>query len=661
MITLYISTTTLNFNNILSSESISPKAFYERREFGYRRWAAIEENGIENATILYDKLPSFSRPDNGLEDHPLVVQVVLNENQVKTIGNGVFYCDKTIYLDPWHTKFIFQSERDKGTTLSMSDSSSETKLLHLYRNQLEVRIGQSKYDVPKNSDIILNKREITNDFSFNRIKGLLYGYYIGANMSLSKDDVEEIVEMRELQDILSSIQSSDDHVPSSFQKERLHQLLRLAVNLYDNDIRNGKMLDLAEASVSWSEKTAAQNKKLLLPESNEIEISEGQLSSVKTINDCKEKELFKAWTEYLFSFDSNKYNGKISTIKKELSDELTVIAKGVYGDDWEGSHAKRFLNNLRRHIRGEEFDEQWDNGLLSSIAAVLTHGDDWHKLLSFMQSKGMYDYRLAFALFGILNGFANLTRDFTDFLFRSNANYVENIYTHIYKQIFGKQLSVSYNHPQTGKESLTDDDKINHIRKTVEMIGRKLNLRKQQKDSLKKALDENGNNENPRTFIKNLKNKPGWSKGKNLNAIEEAIGGKGSNSNGGERNQPTFWDNPSQEQNEKGQKTSSILTDELWKKETADFINDNGARTQYLKDIDWFIKKHKESYKDSKTGEIKSDQYYLKDNTNKKIINHLEAFLNRDKNKEKMEWLIPLYQEIPIKKIIDYLRSIYDN
>lgn len=440
MITLYIPTTTLNFNNILSSESISPKAFYERREFGYRRWAAIEENGIENATILYDKLPSFSRPDNGLEDHPLVVQVVLNENQVKTIGNGVFYCDKTIYLDPWHTKFIFQSERDKRTTLSMSDSSSETKLLHLYRNQLEVRIGQSKYEVPKNSDIILNKPEITNDFSFNRIKGLLYGYYIGANMSLSKDDVEEIVEMRELQDILSSIQSSDDHVPSSFQKERLHQLLRLAVNLYDNDIRNGKMLDLAKASVSWLEKTAAQNKKLLLPESNEIEISEGQLSSVKTIIDCKEKELFKAWTEFLFSFDSNKYNGKISTINTELSDKLTVIAKGVYGDDWEGSYAKRFLNNLRRHIRGEAFDEQWDNGLLSSIAAVLTHGDDWHKLLSFMQSKGMYDYRLAFAFYGLLNGFANLTRDFTDNLFEQNSSYVLKVYREFYKQLFGKVL-----------------------------------------------------------------------------------------------------------------------------------------------------------------------------------------------------------------------------
>ena len=31
---IYIPTTTLNFNNILSTESISPAIFYEKRGFG---------------------------------------------------------------------------------------------------------------------------------------------------------------------------------------------------------------------------------------------------------------------------------------------------------------------------------------------------------------------------------------------------------------------------------------------------------------------------------------------------------------------------------------------------------------------------------------------------------------------------------------------------
>lgn len=534
MITLYIPTTTLNFNNILSSESISPKAFYERREFGYRRWASIEENDNYNAIFLYDKIPLFERPDNGLEDHPLTVQVSLDENQVKECGNGIFYCDKTIYLDPWHTRFIFYSDKDKLIALSMSDSSSETKLLRLYRNLLEVSKGEKKYDVPSNNNIAINETEISNDFCLNRIKGLLYGYYIGANMSIRKEDVKEIVAMRELQDILSSIQSSDDHTPSSAQRERLKQLLGLGLILYDMEIRNGQMLGRVEASISWLEQSTDGKKVLLLPDSHEIEVSNGRVLFLRTVNDNKEQELFKAWTDFLFSFDSSKYNGKISTINKELSDELTVIAKNVYGEDWGDSHAKAFLNNLRRHIRGEAFDEKWDNNLLSSVAAVLTHGDDWRKLLSFMQSKGMYDYRLAFAFYGMLNGYANLTRDFTDFIYNEPSDYIASVYKEVYRQLFGKSLvvktmDIKNGSEQTGKKAQVVSEparSYSKLREKVKEFCSINDLSKQQKEGLKRALADNGDNENVNIFLKILKTQKGWSKGKKLNLISELLGKK---------------------------------------------------------------------------------------------------------------------------------------
>lgn len=534
MITLYIPTTTLNFNNILSSESISPKAFYGRREFGYRRWASVEENNIENAILLYDKLPSFDRPDNGLEDHPLVIQVSLDENQVKDCDNGVFSCDKTIYLDPWHTRFIFQSDKDRLTALSMSDSSSETKLIRLYRNLLEVRKGENIYDVPVNNNIALNETEISNDFCLNRIKGLLYGYYIGANMSIRKEDVKEIVAMRELQDILSSIQSSDDHTPSSSQRERLKQLLGLGLILYDVDIRNGQMLNRVETSISLLEQSSDSKKVILLPDSHEIEFSNGHLLSIRTIKDPKVQELFEAWTDFFFSFDSSKYNGKVSTINKELSDELTVIARNVYGEEWEGSHAKSFLNNLRRHIRGEVFDEQWDNNLLSSVAAVLTHGDDWHKLLSFMQSKGMYDYRHAFAFYGVLNGFANLTRDFTDNIYNTSSEYIASVYKDVYRQLFGKSLVVKTTGIKNGYEQAVKKPQVasepaklyKKLREKVKDFCSVNDLSKQQKEGLKKALVENGDNENVNIFLKILKTQKGWSKGKKLNLISELLGKK---------------------------------------------------------------------------------------------------------------------------------------
>lgn len=132
---LYIPTSTLNFNNILSSESISPKAFYSVRGFGYSRWQDVEENANENVTLLYEQPFSFTRPKSDLEDHPMLVEIITDKD-FQMLDNGVLYCDFTIYLSPWRTRFIFFSEQDRRVVLSMSESSLETKMLGLYQRQL---------------------------------------------------------------------------------------------------------------------------------------------------------------------------------------------------------------------------------------------------------------------------------------------------------------------------------------------------------------------------------------------------------------------------------------------------------------------------------------------------------------------------------------------
>ena len=125
----YIPTSTLNFNNILSSESISPKAFYDKRGFGYFRWATVPENPFDNATALYDNLCNFVRPKSDVEDHPLLIEVLLDETRL-TQAEGFWYCDHTIYLAPTTTRFLFYTETDKTITLSMSEASLEQENHH---------------------------------------------------------------------------------------------------------------------------------------------------------------------------------------------------------------------------------------------------------------------------------------------------------------------------------------------------------------------------------------------------------------------------------------------------------------------------------------------------------------------------------------------------
>ena len=65
---LYIPTSSLNFNNILSSESISPCAFYPRRGFGFKRFEKVELNNLDNVILLYDKYPYFDIVDSQIEN-----------------------------------------------------------------------------------------------------------------------------------------------------------------------------------------------------------------------------------------------------------------------------------------------------------------------------------------------------------------------------------------------------------------------------------------------------------------------------------------------------------------------------------------------------------------------------------------------------------------
>src|SRR5574344_1737272 len=141
MKTFYIPTSSQNFNGIFSSESLSPKNFYDKRNFGYRRWTSIPENPFGNSILLYDKLKSFVRPKSDIEDYPMLIQIAINdelEKSLKVCAEGIYSLDRTIYIDPFSTRIIFFSEEAKRVVLSISDSSLETKMLKLYTKRISV-------------------------------------------------------------------------------------------------------------------------------------------------------------------------------------------------------------------------------------------------------------------------------------------------------------------------------------------------------------------------------------------------------------------------------------------------------------------------------------------------------------------------------------------
>lgn len=572
----YIPTSSLNFNNILSTESLSPKSFYERRGFGYSRWFSVEENSIEHLTLLYDKPHMFERPQSDIEDHPMLIEIDVDDEFPK-VADGVFYTDRTIYLNPWQTKFIFFTEKDKTTALSLSDSSLETKLVRLYQRKIYVHQFEGTFPIIQKDNIApIGDIDslVEEDYVINKMKGLLYGYYIGANLSSTKENVQKLDALREIQNIFSSVLSSYDKIPSNTQRLRLNELFdyldglqpiyadlekevgnRLLVNrifailkrhgyVFTSIDRTKLVYGLQDdgeynQSITWINREIAHAKSLmesskvkLNPDIAEIIVSsKDKVAAPKTIEDNLMANLFVCWVNDVLC--SKSFNGKISSIKEGLSDEITKSAKNVIGSDWENSPVRTYLNQLRRHVRGEEFNQSWDNGVLSSISAVLIKGDEWEQLLNFMQSKGMYDYRIAFALYGVLNGFANMTRDFTDLLLTAESSYLSKVYREMYGQLLEKGIPETINASSTIEIKELEKGTLEEEMRTIVLLNpeekalkdwqngirvfaESVIKRDKQKllGSLEEAFAQNGDNQDYFVFITMLDNFEGWKPGK---------------------------------------------------------------------------------------------------------------------------------------------------
>lgn len=556
----YIPTTTLNFNNILSSESVSPYIFFQKRGFGYSRWFVIPENEQNNCIVLYDSFSYLERGDSELEDHPMVIEI--NTNEIfREVEKGIYISDKTIYLNPWNTRFIFFNEQDKKVALSLSDSSLETKMIRLYQKGFEIRFAEKPYSRLKNEVLgELNKSEIEHDRIINRLKGLMYGYYIGALLSSEKSTVEYYNTLKDLQNIFAAILSNPRREPTSEQELKVNSLtssllfynpiFREIENLvHDRDMaidivkifnKHGHPIsnlnpssffralreDLPEnnSALQWISEELKHinsfsqiNRVKLSPEASEIVVVDNKLRSIgeTVILDKVENNLFIELINHILTDES--INGKISSQRAELADNLTGKVRDVLGAEWETSPIRTFLNQLRKHIRGEEFNQKWNNGVLSSLAAVVLKGDDWEVLLDFMRRKGMTDYRLAYAFYGVFNGFANLTRDFTDLLLNNDSAYVASVYKEFHGSIHGEKIETPSPAIEPERPKATNVLPVVKSYKDIIWDFYISNVRKRKKnqaqldEELKCALERIGNSEDGYVFVCVLNDYSLWS------------------------------------------------------------------------------------------------------------------------------------------------------
>lgn len=264
---LYIPTCTLNFNNILSSESISPLGFYAICGFGNKHFWPVCANDKQQVIISYSKYPWFHVEENGYENYPMVIEIETDDYKDGFFEKAGEYCEvetylcyHTINLNPFHCRIYFDSQQVYQSVWSKAKQSLENKFYKLYEPNIIVKSKSSSDDlfatsekdnfswVPSciNYEIKNESIDISRDLQLDRIKGFIYCYLIGANSSVSKEVGKLKALSRKLRNTLSAVVNSPDKRPTQKQ---------------DDDILNG--INEFNKIYSSIDKDSIENKNLL--------------------------------------------------------------------------------------------------------------------------------------------------------------------------------------------------------------------------------------------------------------------------------------------------------------------------------------------------------------------------------------------------------------
>ena len=106
---------------------------------------------------------------------------------------------------------------------------------------------------------------------------------------------------------------------------------------------------------------------------------------------------------------------RIRLNRLDVASDVTRMVRDAileYGQDWEGSPERMFLNGLRQHIAsGGTFDiKTAPSVILKGIAIFILKGDDFEEMMRYMEYSAQNDYRFVLGLWGACIGYADMPK-----------------------------------------------------------------------------------------------------------------------------------------------------------------------------------------------------------------------------------------------------------
>jgi len=406
---LYFPTTSLNFNDIFATESISPKYFYQNRQFGTRRHFATELALSGYGITLFEKIPYFKLVDSHeseYEEYPIIFELNIDPEQYKLtqIDNGIYVTFRTLYIDYSNIKVLFFSETDYKTVLTKSKLVSETKTVSKYQHNFKIIKNPIFSTMPNFSSHLFDtkaKEDIYNELEidriFNNIKGFYYAY-ISPKISLDYNK-----------------RSSNLNLTSeAFTKfEELY-------NLYTqiSTTNNGIVLDLINMSLKYVKKDTELSKKTCNDFFDGIDIFQLDNRNHVEFNKTKIK-LTDELVIFLIILNAimDKPKTKLSDVTKEDIENLlniienkileTFDIKSTYINDYNLIYQRIIERNYSIDI------SLLNSSVLQNFFAFILKYNNIDELFKFLELKNIRNKNLAFSFLGAFVGFSGLSRIIT--------------------------------------------------------------------------------------------------------------------------------------------------------------------------------------------------------------------------------------------------------
>lgn len=488
----YIPTSSLNLDNILQAECISPESFYAQRLSGYRYFEQLDKLRPFRQIILFNSPISFTINDPDRYNYPVLIEFEgTNQDQdFISVEESFYLCNHTIQITPSNCRIFFFSESAYNLTIVNTKSNKTIKYFEKYlvypsfpfRNVYELKISTNIPSI----ELGINE-ETFND----KAKGALYAWMLGLKSSVKQELATKINLAQSLYNILTSLMKNPDSFSRfksnldslieqfksvdeiekineqiykvNFQKElgpRFGFLKSCFIHVLKKwdcwDYVNAKLCDKwncsflpdtkdlissqdflalrTEIENRTKKSLASYQSKIDFTDLSKVSISNFSvtISTAPLVSIALKCIIDNKWTcEYLMA-------NRIEAYKVLMSNVVAYLKNNMGEESWDNSKERTYINELYAFLydSSRSFKLNFPNKELEAISAFLVRGNSYSDIVSYLKINEIGDYTLPLVLWGALSGYMDMNRDYLEGILS------ESVYNKVYRMLFGVECSV---------------------------------------------------------------------------------------------------------------------------------------------------------------------------------------------------------------------------